>query len=534
MMNQKTLANYLRISADDETIGDSMSISGQRGILAEFVSTHPELRDWNIVEFSDDGYSGTTFQRPGVKKLLESVRRGEINGIIVKDLSRFGRNYIEVGDYLEQIFPFLGVRFISVNDGFDTAKMECSAGDVSIAFKNLLHDYYAKDISNKLRAVWKLKKERGEYISPVAFFGYIKDTDNKHKLVVDEPAAAIVRRVFSLILAGNTTGQTARLLNEEGLPAPGAYKLKNGQHCNGNKLTRNNSWTGTTVYNMIRDLRYTGGMVNGKRAYDTISSKKFRLLPQEQWIIRENTHEAIISKEDFEKAQLCIKRNNKRSQQKETNLLSGKVRFGICGYMMQPDADKQRKYRCRRAKYAEAGACITEGVPKKQIEEAVFASIRILTEALIEKDSQMREAKTMKPEVVPVNHMEQLHFLKKRMDSIKRKKMLLYDQYSDERISKVEYMEQRNSCDTLFRELEEQAVAIEKEMLIKETLPDSPALSLLRGIDLTAGLTHELVKALVEKILIYDDTRIEIVWQFTGYPFENIARQKKEVLHETA
>lgn len=146
----------------------------------------------------------------------------------------------------------------------------------------------------------------------------------------------------------------------------------------------------------------------------------------------------------------------------------------------------------------------------------------------------MREAKTMKPEVVPVNHMEQLHFLKKRMDSIKRKKMLLYDQYSDERISKVEYMEQRNSCDTLFRELEEQAVAIEKEMLIKETLPDSPALSLLRGIDLTAGLTHELVKALVEKILIYDDTRIEIVWQFTGYPFENIARQKKEVLHETA
>lgn len=534
MMNQKTLANYLRISADDETIGDSMSISGQRSIIAEFVSTHPELRDWNIIEFSDDGYSGTTFQRPGVKKLLESVQRGEINGIIVKDLSRFGRNYIEVGDYLEQIFPFLGVRFISVNDGFDSAKMECSAGDVSIAFKNLLHDYYAKDISNKLRAVWKLKKERGEYISPVAFFGYIKNTVNKHKLVVDEPAATIVRRVFSLILDGNTTGQAARLLNEEELPAPGAYKLKNGQHCNSHKLTKNNSWTGTTVYNVIRDLRYTGCMVNGKRAYNTIASKKFRLLPPEQWIICDNTHEAIISKEDFEKAQLYVKKNNSRTQQKETNLLSGKVRCGICGYMMQPSDDKQRKYRCRRAKYAAAGACFTGGIPKKQIEYAVLASIQVLTEALIEKDSQIREAKTMKSEVVSLNHMEQLHFLKKSMDSIKKNKMLFYDQYCDEHISKAEYMEQRNNCDTLLRELEEQAAAIEKEKLAKETLPDSPALSLLRGIDLTAGLTLELVKALVDKILIYDDTRIEIVWQFTGYPFEDIAHQEKEVLHETA
>ena len=130
MINKNILAYYLRISADDKTIGDSMSISGQRSILDEFVSGHPELRDWKIIEFSDDGYSGTTFQRPGVKKLLEGIRRGEINGVIVKDLSRFGRNYIEVGDYLEQIFPFLGIRFISVNDGYDSAKKECSAGDI--------------------------------------------------------------------------------------------------------------------------------------------------------------------------------------------------------------------------------------------------------------------------------------------------------------------------------------------------------------------------------------------------------------------
>lgn len=534
MMNKNTLAYYLRDSAEDKNIGDSESIVGQRGILDDFVSTHPELRDWNIVEFSDDGYSGTTFQRPGIQKLLEGIRCGEINGIIVKDFSRFGRNYIEVGDYLEQIFPFLGIRFISVNDGFDSAKTGCSAGDVSIAFKNLLHDNYAKDISNKLRAVWKLKKERGEYISSSSFFGYIKDTENKHKLVVDEPAAAIVRRVFLLILAGNTTGQTARLLNEEGVLSPGDYKHKTGKHCNGNKISKNNPWTATTVYHIIRDLRYTGCMVNGKRAYDIISSKKCRALPREQWIICENTHEAIISKEDFEKAQLCVKKNTSHTQQKKTNLLSGKVRCGICGYMMQPSADKQQKYRCRRAKYAEAGDCITDGIPKKQIEDVVFASIRILAETLTEKDNRIREAKAMRPEIISLNHMEQLRSLKKRIDSIKKNKMLLYEQYCDEQLSKEEYMEQRNNCDTLLGELEEQAAAIEKEMSAKETTQDSPALNLLRGIDLTAGLTRELVMALIDKILVYDDTRIEIVWQFTGYPFEGTVQQKKEVLYETA
>ncbi len=248
-----------------------------------------------------------------------------------------------------------------------------------------MHDNYAKDISNKLRAVWKLKKEPGEYISPIAFFVCIKDPENKHKLVMDEPAAAIVRRVFSFILAGNTTGQTAKLLNEEGVLSPGAYKHKTGKHCNGNKISKNNPWTATTVYLIIRDLRYTGCMVNGKRAYDIISSKKCRALPREQWIICENTHEAIISKEDFEKAQLCVKKSTSHTQRKKTNLLSGKVRCGICGYMMQPSADKQQKYRCRRAKYAEAGDCFTDGIPKKQIEDAVFASIRVLAETLIEK-----------------------------------------------------------------------------------------------------------------------------------------------------
>lgn len=533
MTAQKILARYLRISSDDETIGDSMSISGQRSLLEEFVNSHSELKDWKVIEFSDDGYSGTTFQRPGMTKLLEGVRRGEIQGIIVKDLSRFGRNYIEVGDYLEQIFPFLGIRFLSVNDGFDSAKRECSAGDISISFKNLLHDYYSKDISNKLRAVWKLKKERGEYISPVAFFGYVKSNENKHKLVVDEPAAAIVRRIFSLILDGNTTGQTARLLNAEGLPSPGAYKLKNNRPCNGNKLSKDNPWTGTTVYNIVRDLRYTGCMVNGKRAYDTIASKKFCLLPQEQWIICENMHEEIVSKELFEKAQLCIKKSKPRTQKKDVPILSGKVRCGICGYMMQPSADKQQKYRCRRAKYAEAGSCHTEGIPRKHIEEAVLSSARVLVKNLMLQDKQKQERTPKYTDTFSTN-MERLCSLKKSIDSIKRKKMLLYEQYSDALIPKAKYLEQRDVCDSQLVELEKQSAVIEKQTQAEETLPEPPLLSLLRGTDLNAGLTRELVEALVDQILVYDETHIEVIWQFSDDFMKGILQYETEEFHETA
>lgn len=531
MTEQKILARYLRIFSDDETIGDSMSISGQRSLLEEFVNSHSELKDWKVIEFSDDGYSGTTFQRPGMTKLLEGVRRGEIQGIIVKDLSRFGRNYIEVGDYLEQIFPFLGIRFISVNDGFDSAKQDCSAGDISIAFKNLLHDYYSKDISNKLRAVWKLKKERGEYISPVAFFGYTKSKDNKHKLVVDEPAAVIVRRIFSLILEGNTTGQIARLLNTERVPSPGAYKLKNNRPCNGNKLSRENPWTGTTVYNIVRDLRYTGCMVNGKRAYDTIASKKFRLLPREQWIICENTHEGIVSKELFEKAQLCIKKSKRRTQKHETPLLSGKVRCGICGYMMQPSADKQQKYRCRRPQYAEAGSCSTEGIPRKHIEEVVLSSARILVNNLMLRDKQERiprHADTFS------TNMEQLRSLKKSIESIKRKKIILYEQYSDALIPKSKYLEQRDVCDSQLQELEKLSAVIEKQRQAEDALPEPPVLNLLRETDLNAGLTRELVEALVDQILVYDETHIEVVWQFSDDFIKGAIQHETKEFHETA
>lgn len=227
-------AIYLRISSDDDLIGDSNSIKGQRELLTSYVKKHLQSDYADVIEIVDDGYSGTSFERPGVKRLLEMVRQGKVKCIIVKDFSRFGRNYIEVGDYLEQIFPFLGVRFVSVVDNYDSSDAACYAGDIGVAFKNLIHDYYAKDISRKIRSAMKVKMEHGYFISAYAIFGYTKSAGNRHKLSIDEQATSIVRYIYDLILSGKSTTQTAFLLNAEGLPTPNVYKSRQG--CN-------RSWT---------------------------------------------------------------------------------------------------------------------------------------------------------------------------------------------------------------------------------------------------------------------------------------------------
>jgi len=199
---KKILAEYIRLSQEDENQGESNSIRNQRELLNAFVESSPDLSQYEVVEFCDDGYSGTNFDRPGVKSLLDEVRAGNIQCIIVKDLSRFGRNYIDIGDYLEQIFPFLGVRFISVNDHFDSNDFDGTTGGLDVGFRNLIYSLYSKDLSQKVRSAKKTRMEKGEFIGSHAPYGYAKSSENRKKLVVDEKAAAVVRRIFAMANEG--------------------------------------------------------------------------------------------------------------------------------------------------------------------------------------------------------------------------------------------------------------------------------------------------------------------------------------------
>lgn len=217
---KRPLISYLRVSLEDENTGESESISNQRDLIGCYLKQHPEFTAYKVMEVVDDGHSGTNFDRPGIKRVLELVRQRKVAAILVKDLSRFGRNYKEVGSYLEQVFPFLGVRFISVNDGYDSNEYIGSTGGLDIACKALVHDLYSRDISRKVKSSRYARLRRGDYFCSVAPYGYVKSSEDKHRLVIDPPAAKVVRRIFDMTLAGFCTTEIARTLNLEDVPSP--------------------------------------------------------------------------------------------------------------------------------------------------------------------------------------------------------------------------------------------------------------------------------------------------------------------------
>lgn len=292
-------AMYLRISSEDEDLrtgekNESESISNQRSLLREYVSGHAELAGSEILEFCDDGWSGTNFERPAVKALLEQVRRGQINCIVVKDLSRFGRDYLTVGDYISRVFPFLGVRFISVNDGFDSSNpLDIDSLDTS--FRTLIYDLYSRDLSRRVKSAKKARAERGAFLSPYAPYGYVKDPEDKNHLLVDTEAAEVIRRIFQMAADGTKTWEIAAALNGEGVSSPKNYKVETGcTRTPWHSIQDENFWTANLVAKFLRDERYIGKTVYGKRSRDIVGSTHTVKISRNDWVIVPDRHEAIV------------------------------------------------------------------------------------------------------------------------------------------------------------------------------------------------------------------------------------------------
>lgn len=260
------VALYIRLSMEDDDLGrekrESDSITNQRALLKEYLKNHEEFADCTVIEKCDDGYSGVHFDnRPQFTELITLAKKGKINCIMVKDFSRFGRNYIELGNYLDQIFPFLGIRFISVNDNYDSAALNGETSGLDVAFKNLIYDYYSREMSKKQRIAWRRMAENGEYNAGFTLYGYKKAPDDKHKLVVDEETAPIVKEIFSMKLSGIGTSHIAKCLNDRGVPSPAEL----GRQRNIRQKWKGNfekyGWTASTVERILREEKYTGTMV---------------------------------------------------------------------------------------------------------------------------------------------------------------------------------------------------------------------------------------------------------------------------------
>lgn len=325
-MNRYQIAIYIRLSKEDDRCREeSNSISMQRILLRRYVADN--FTEYDLHEFCDDGYTGTNFERPGMQNMLERVRNGEINCIIVKDFSRFARDYIELGSYLEQIFPFMGVRFISINDNYDSNNYQGSIADIDINFKNLIYDLYSKDLSEKVRSSLAVRKEQGQYISGNSPFGYEKDPKDRHALLIAEDEAEIVRRIFSLTVEGYTSVEIARLFNENGVKTPIEFKIEKGKTSRIPKGDRF-VWNNSMICQILRNEIYIGNIVQKKYTKDFVGGKN-HLNPREKWMISYNHHEPIIDRNVFDKVQEG--RGKKRNpQHNPTHPLVGKMVCGCC------------------------------------------------------------------------------------------------------------------------------------------------------------------------------------------------------------
>ncbi|MEF9922525.1 MAG: recombinase family protein, partial [Anaerovoracaceae bacterium] len=318
---QKYIAEYLRLSLEDGDIclenekEESDSISHQRAIIKQYKLEHG-LLELPAMEFVDDGYSGTNFNRPEITHLLDTIRQGNISCLIVKDISRFGRNYLEVGDYLEQVFPFLGVRFISINDNYDSNDYVGTTGGIEIAFKSMLYDMYSKDLSVKMRSSLEVRRKHGDYISPRPPFGYAFSKESKRKLVIDPMASQYVYKIFELAGLGHTTGIIARKLNDEGVPTPAMYKNISSKKRHYKILDKTGYWNAKMIRGIIKNKVYIGMVVNKKSQVIEVGGKQFRNVPEEEQICVPDMHEPIITEQMFRDANRIIKGREKGDLQK--------------------------------------------------------------------------------------------------------------------------------------------------------------------------------------------------------------------------
>lgn len=332
------IAAYMRLSKADGEMpqeeteqSESGSISMQRALIQEYIRAH--FQSYELSEYQDDGFSGMDFHRPGIQKLLLDAENRKIDCVIVKDFSRFGRDYVETGSYLEQIFPLLGIRFISVNDCYDSDRYRGKCADIDIHFKNLIYDLYSRDLSRKVKASLQARKQSGQYVSSSAPFGYEKSPDDRHMLVVCEEEAEVIRRIFVFALQGMTSIQIARKLNTENVPTPIEFKIRKGGVSRKPKGGRF-YWSGSAICSILKNPVYAGDVLYGKTEKERAGGRSVQRARKEWKTIRDH-HAPIVSREEFQEVQ---KRSGMRRRSQDGNQkhsLTGKAVCGCCRRNLQ-------------------------------------------------------------------------------------------------------------------------------------------------------------------------------------------------------
>lgn len=361
------VAGYIRLSKEDKIKDESNSVTNQKLIITSYIENNEDLESFDF--YIDDGYSGTTFNRPEYKRMIKDIIEGKINTIIVKDLSRFGRNHIESDNYLENILPGYNVRFISINNGIDTLNNSNSISSIVIPLKNLMNDQYARDISEKVRSTLKMKQLNGEFISVTAPYGYLKNPKDKHKYIVDKEAFYNVKRIFNMILLGKSRKEIAEHLNSKNVLTPSLYKISKEKTYN-KELIRSKKWNAEIVNRILRNETYTGTLIQNIKTKPNYRTDKLIDVNKDEWIITENHQEPIINKDKFDEVQQILNRKIKVNKNNDIDLFSGYLKCSHCGSRLTIKKSKnQIYYYC--GSYIKDKSCLKYSINKKNLEQKV-------------------------------------------------------------------------------------------------------------------------------------------------------------------
>lgn len=518
-------ALYARLSVEDNG-KEADSIENQIALLESYISGCPDLS--RVELFADNGYTGTNFHRPEFNRMMEAVQSGVIDCIVVKDLSRLGRNYIETSQFIEKICPFYGLRFIAVNDGFDTATVTDTA-QMSMALSNIVNDYYAKDISRKVTSALQTKMERGDYIGNYAPHGYCKDPENKNHLVIDPETAPVIRQIFQWRAEGVSYMGINRRLNEAGIPSPGQYRLEHGIETNNNRKGRSVLWNKHMVTEILKNIVYIGHLAQKKGSQCLYAGIPYHITGEDEWIVVEHTHEPIISKELFEAVQKINRESAERSRAnsgkyaylpREKNIFGKKLTCAECGAVMK----LHRSFNTKRDKayftfkcptYAEHGSQGCSDVKKRKadLDVAVFSFIKAQMAVFIDMEHTLQSLLASKTGSVEQGRTRsKRRLLQQKLENKKSILSGLYVDYKEGLLSRQDYLFTRERIDSAIHEIETELS--EQESVTSKTrcilTGETKWRHMVQKYQNAAELSQEMVEAFVETIKLHKDGSLEI------------------------
>lgn len=511
---------YARLSREDADSAMSNSVQSQRAICLAYIEGHDDLE--LVDTYIDDGETGSNTDRPGFQRMLQDMRSGRIDCAVSKDLSRFSRNYIDAGNYLEKIFPAMGIRYIAINDNYDSHAAGSGSDAITLPFKNLVNDVYCRDISIKIRSSLEVKRKKGEYVGSFVPYGYRKAPQDKNRLLVDETAAEVVSMIFGMYKDGFPILKIAQRLNSSGIPTPMEYKRIQGAHYETAFRTKKRSeWEYVTVKRILSNIVYTGVLIQGRRGTPNHKVRVTRPKDEADWIRVENAHDPIISCTDFEAVSELMRRDMRCAGEGEKHgLFSGYLFCGDCKDTMVRKTQKYKGkpyvyYNCSNNKRTHE--CSPHSFSEAKLTEIVFHAIHDQIEVVLHLDTVLRFIDTLpQRERKAFSYEAQMARLEDEIQRYKKLELRLYEDFAEGIINRTEYTDFRENYRGLIGEKQEALRRLEREQRDAAAMGSQNRawVQAFAQYENVQELDRRLLMALVDKIFIYEDKRVEIAFRY--------------------